>query len=129
MNIEKFRDYCLSKPGVTENYPFKGEAVWLKVLGKMFAMANVTELKMDGEMVPPFHFINLKCEPERAIELREQHSGIRPGWHTSKVHWNSLYINEGLSDELIIELIDHSYDIVVQKLTAKERKELAGVIG
>lgn len=124
MNIEQFRDYCLAKPGVTENYPFKGEAVWMKVLGKMFAMANVTELKMDGEMVAPFHFMNLKCDPERAEELRASHPAIRPGWHQSKVHWNSLYMDGTLDDRLILELIDHSYDIVAQSLTGKQKAEL-----
>jgi predicted DNA-binding protein (MmcQ/YjbR family) len=78
MDFETFRNYCLAKKGVTEDYPFKGEAVWMKVKGKMFAMANVLELKMEGELVEPFHFINLKCEPEKEAEqLRESHAAIR----------------------------------------------------
>ena len=126
MNLETFRNYCLSKKGVEENYPFKGEAVWMKVKGKMFAMANVMELKMDGEIVPPFHFINLKCEPEKALELRESHAAIQPGWHQSKKHWNSLYMDGSLPDELILSLIDHSYDIVVKTLPKKVQEELKG---
>ena len=80
MDFESFRNYCLAKNGVTEDYPFKGEAVWMKVMGKMFAMANVTELKMDGEIVAPFHFINLKCDPEKAEQLRESFDAIQPSF-------------------------------------------------
>lgn len=124
MNQQAFIDYCLGKPGVEANYPFKGEAVWMKVMGKMFAMANVESLQMEGEMVPPFHFINVKCDPERAVELRETHQAIRPGWHQSKVHWNSLYMDGSLSDALIFELIDHSYDLVASTLSGKLKDEL-----
>lgn len=124
MNFETFRAYCLAKKGVTEDYPFKGEAVWMKVMGKMFAMANVMELKMDGVMVEPFHFVNLKCNPEKSEALREQYGAIQPGWHQSKKHWNSLYMDGSLEDELILELIDHSYEIVVNSLPKKTKNLL-----
>lgn len=99
--------------------------MWMKVMGKMFALTNVTELKVDGELVPPFHFMNLKCDPERAVELRESHEGIRPGWHQSKVHWNSVMMDGSVPDALVHELIDHSYDIVVAGLSGKLKAELA----
>ncbi|MBX2841792.1 MAG: MmcQ/YjbR family DNA-binding protein [Flammeovirgaceae bacterium] len=124
MIFEDFRNYCLAKNGVTEDYPFKGEAVWMKVSGKMFALANVEELKMGVEKVPPFHFINLKCDPEKAIELREKHPAIQPGWHQSKKHWNSVYMDGSLNDNLIRELIDHAYDIVVAGMSKKTQEEL-----
>ena len=79
---------------------------------------------MGKEIVPPFHFINLKCDPERAIELREQHPSIRGGWHQSKVHWNSVYMDGTVNDNLVYELIDHAYDIVVQSLPKKVQEEL-----
>lgn len=125
MTLDYFLTYCLSKPGVTEDYPFEGTSLWLKVAGKLFALANITEMKMDSKEVPPFHFINLKCEPEKAIELREEHDEIEPGWHMNKKHWNTLYLNGDLKDSLIKELIDHSYNIVVDSLPKKLREELA----
>lgn len=125
MTIDYFFTYCLSKPGVTEDYPFEGTSVWLKVAGKLFALANIAEMKMRSKEVPPFHFINLKCEPEKAIELREEHDEIEPGWHMNKKHWNTLYMNGDLKDSLIKELIDHSYNTVVESLPKKLREELA----
>ena len=126
MNIEQFNDYCLAKPGVEGHYPFKGEMVWMKVMGKLFAMTNVMEMKIEGEMVLPFHLINLKCDPQRAEELRESHAAIRPGWHQNKTHWNSLYMDGSLPDDLVMELVDHSYEIVVASLSKKAQAELKG---
>ena len=125
MNLEEFKQYCLVKKGVEETYPFNGEAVWMKVMGKMFAMTFVQDFKFNGEMAPPFLFVNLKCEPEKALELREQYSAVQPGWHQSKKHWNSVFIDGTLSDSMIRELIDHSYDIVVAGLPKKLKEELA----
>lgn len=124
MTFESFREYCLSKPGTTEDYPFDGSSVWIKVAGKLFALANAIEMKMGKEEVPPFHFINLKCDPERAIELREEHEAIQPGWHMSKKHWNSIYPKQGIKDSFIKELIDHSYEVVVAGLPKNVREEL-----
>ena len=127
MIFDEFQMYCLSKPGVTEDYPFKGEAVWLKVMGKMFAMANVRELKMFDSMVPPFHFINLKCEPNYSLELRAEYAAIIPAWHQSKTHWNSLIMDGSLKDKLVKSLIDHSYERVVSALTKKQKEELSTI--
>ncbi|MRI00613.1 MmcQ/YjbR family DNA-binding protein [Kriegella sp. EG-1] len=115
MNIEEFRQYCLKKKGVTEEFPFDEHTLVFKVMGKMFALSGLVRL-------PPQ--VNLKCDPDRALELREMHDGnIFPGYHMSKKHWNTLLI-ENLSPQLIVELIDHSYDLVVSKMTKKLRAEL-----
>lgn len=115
MNIEDFRQYCIVKKGVTEELPFGPDALVFKVMGKMFALCAL-------ERRPPQ--VNLKCDPERAVELREQYDGdIIPGYHMSKVHWNTLLL-EKLSPKLINELLDHSYDLVVSGLTKKLRSEL-----
>jgi predicted DNA-binding protein (MmcQ/YjbR family) len=124
MTLNEFKTYCLSKSGVTENYPMKGEAVWMKVGGKMFAMTNVRALKMDGETVAPFHFVNLKCDPARALMLREKYSSITPGWHQNKTHWNSILMAKPPPDDLIKDLIDHSYALVARSLPKAEKEGL-----
>ena len=114
MNIEEFRQHCIGKKGVTEEFPFDEVTLVFKVMGKMFALAPLERLPVQ---------VNLKCDPERAIELRETHDGvIMPGYHMSKVHWNTLYL-EQLPAHLIMDLIDHSYDLVVQKLPKKLKEE------
>ena len=115
MDVSDFRDYCLSKNGVTEGFPFDEKTLVFKVGNKMFALADVDV----------FTFINLKCDPERAIDLREAYHGITPGFHMSKVHWNSVSVNEDVSIPLIIELIDHSYELVLESLSRKVRDELS----
>jgi len=116
MNVEEFRDYCLAKKGVTEEFPFDKETLVFKVMGKMFALCGL-------ERVPTQ--INLKCDPERAILLREEHDGaIIPGWHMSKTNWNTVFIEDRLPPKLITMLIDHSYELVVAKLTKKVQAEL-----
>lgn len=115
MNIEEFRSYCLSKKGVTEDFPFDEHTLVFKVMGKMFALSGLERLPAQA---------NLKCDPERAIELREEYDGdIIPGYHMSKVHWNTLML-QNLPPKLILELTDHSYDLVVSKMTKKLRAEL-----
>ena len=114
MNIEAFRDYCLAKKGVEETFPFDEHTLVFKVMGKMFALVPLERQPSQA---------NLKCDPERAIALREEHDGvIIPGYHMSKVHWNTLFL-EQLPPSLISELIDYSYDLVVSKFTKKLRKE------
>lgn len=115
MNIEEFRDYCIAKKAVTESFPFDKNTLVFKVANKMFALTGV-----DG-----FEYINLKCDPERAIELRETYNGIRPGYHMNKSLWNSVYTEEDVPDALLYELIDHSYDLIVGSLTKKVRSEYA----
>jgi len=114
MNIEELREYCISKKGVTECFPFDEVTLVFKVMGKMFALTN-----LDGSTT-----INLKCDPDRAIELREQYSDILPGYHMNKTHWNTVNVQGSLSNQMIKELIGHSYDLVVRSLTRKLREEL-----
>ena len=114
MNVEEYRDYCISKKGVTESFPFDETTLVFKVMGKMFALCGLDNVPLR---------VNLKCDPERAIELREQHDGIIEGWHMSKKHWNTVYLDQ-ISKELTKELIDHSYNLVVSKLTKKVKAEL-----
>ncbi len=115
MNIEEFRNYCLSKKGITEEFPFGVETLVFKVMGKMFSLVPLERIPSQA---------NLKCDPERAIALREEYDGvITPGYHMSKVHWNTLFL-ENLPPKLINELVDHSYDLVVSKMTKKLREEL-----
>nr|WP_297789199.1 MmcQ/YjbR family DNA-binding protein [uncultured Allomuricauda sp.] len=115
MNVEVLREICISKKGVTEEFPFDESTLVFKVMGKMFALVPL-------ERLPPQ--CNLKCDPERAMELREEFDGvITPGYHMSKTHWNTLFI-EQLPSQLIKDLIDHSYDLVVASLTKKLQQEL-----
>lgn len=118
MNLEIFYEYCLSKKGVTEHFPFDKETLVLKIGGKMFVLSSL----LQWEKGTPS--INLKCNPERAQELREQYDAIKPGFHMSKVHWNTIMINNDVSDLLLKELIDHSYDLVFKSLTKKIQMEI-----
>jgi predicted DNA-binding protein (MmcQ/YjbR family) len=113
MNIEEFREYCIKKPGVTEEFPFDENTLVFKVMGKMFALTDLA-----GEFC-----LNLKCDPERALELREQHPAIQPGYHMNKAHWNTIEMDGSLNQKLILELIDHSYQLVIDKLPGKLKQE------
>lgn len=114
MNFEDFREYCLGKPFVSEGFPFDQETLVLKVAGKIFALADIDD----------FQSINLKCVPEKALELRETYVGIQPGYHMNKKHWNTVEVNQDVSHATIFELIDHSYDLVFNSLPKKTRNEL-----
>ncbi|PPK88712.1 putative DNA-binding protein (MmcQ/YjbR family) [Neolewinella xylanilytica] len=115
MDLLTFREYCLKKPAVTETLPFGPTTLVLKVAGKMFALTGLDEADFR---------INLKCNPQRAIELRERHPEIMQGWHMSKAHWNTVHVEGGtLPESLVRELIDHSYDLVVAGMTKKLRAE------
>lgn len=115
MNIEFYREYCLAKNGTTEEFPFDNRTLVFKVGGKMFALTDVET----------FESINLKCDPEKAIELREQYPAIIPGYHMSKKHWNTIVLDGTLRDTFICNLIDESYRLVVQSLPRKDREKLA----
>ncbi len=115
MHIEAFRAHCLSKLAAEETFPFDDRTLVYKVMGKMFAICDVDEYKG----------FNAKCDPERAIELREQYpEGILPGWHSNKKHWNTIVAHANVPDELQRELIDHSYELVVAGLSRKLRDAL-----
>lgn len=113
MNIEFYREYCIAKPGVTEHFPFDENTLVFKVMGKMFALADVEE----------FVSVNLKCDPEEAVRLRELFEGIMPGYHMNKKHWNTVLTDGSVPDKKILELIDHSYDLIVDGLPKKLKEE------
>ncbi len=115
MNIEEFRTYCLNKPSVTEDFPFDENTLVFKVCHKMFALTGLEDPELK---------VNLKCDPERAISLREEFSSIIPGYHMNKKHWNTVIVDGSFSDDFLKELIDHSYDMVVNGLSKKYREEL-----
>ncbi len=115
MNLEQFREYCIQKPHITEHFPFDNETLVFKVSGKIFALVNINS----------FQFVNLKCDPERSIELREQYDAISPAYHMNKKHWNSVSVYSDLENKLLLELVDHSYNLVFQSLPKKRRDELA----
>ncbi len=115
MNIEDFREYCLSKKAVTEEFPFDEVTLVFKVMGKMFALTGLDKEEFK---------VNLKCDPEYALELREEHIEIIEGWHMSKKHWNTVEFETGLDSRFLCELIDHSYDMVVKKMKKADREFL-----
>ncbi|NQY09509.1 MAG: MmcQ/YjbR family DNA-binding protein [Flavobacteriales bacterium] len=114
MNVEDFRDYCLSKEGVTESFPFDSSTIVFKIGGKLFTLAGI-EL---------FTAINLKCDPERSVELRETFNGIKPGYHMNKKHWITVTVDSDVPNQLLLELIDHSFNLVYKSLTKRVRHEL-----
>ena len=114
MNIEELREYCIRKKGVAETFPFGELTLVFKVGGKMFLAANLNTNNR----------FNAKCDPERATELREQYSEVTPGYHMNKKHWNTVYMDGHLSEKLLLEIIDHSYNLVVAGLPKKAREKL-----
>lgn len=113
MDVETIREYCLSKKGVTESFPFDDTSLVMKVMNKMFALIDLEEANS----------ITLKCDPERAIELREHYSGIDGAYHFNKKYWNSVQFDVDVDDRLIKELVDHSFEEVIKKFTRKLRAE------
>ncbi|OHX66001.1 MmcQ/YjbR family DNA-binding protein [Flammeovirga pacifica] len=114
MNIEDFRDFCLKKRGVTEEFPFDEKTLVYKVAGKMFALTNVDL----------FESINLKCDPETALELRERYDAVRAGYHMSKKHWNTIDVNSDMNDNDVKDWINHSYQLVFDKLPKRVKDTL-----
>ena len=114
MNIESYREYCLSLPLTGEKTPFDQVTLVFTVVDKMFALANMDK----------FESINLKCDPEKAIQFREEYPAIIPGWHMNKKHWNTLILDGSLNDDFIYELTKHSYDCVVNSLPKKVKLKL-----
>lgn len=117
MNITSLYEYCLSKKGVTEHFPFDEDALVFKVGGKIFALTSLKKWENGNPT------LNLKCNPERAEDLRNQYDGIQPGFHMNKKHWNAIAINRDVPNSLVTELIDHSYELVFKSLTVKSQNE------
>ena len=116
MNIEELREYCISVKGASESFPFDESTLVFKVMNKMFAYASLEP--KDGRFN-----VNLKCNPEKSIELREKYEGVRQGIHTSSIMWNAVYLAADVPDSLIKELIIHSVEEVIQKLPKKKQEE------
>ncbi len=124
MTFESFTSYCLTKIGAEETYPFGDHAVWFKVGGKAFAWTFIKPFTFGDELGHPFMFVNLKCRPEEANAMREAYQAIKPGWHQNKKHWNSVFMDGSLSEDKIRELIDQSYEVVVDGLPKKVQASL-----
>jgi predicted DNA-binding protein (MmcQ/YjbR family) len=107
MDLAQFREYCLSKPGAAEGTPFGPDVLVFKVGGKMFALAVLDEMPTT---------VNLKCDPDWALDLRDRYEQVRPGYHMNKKHWNTVEIESGIPSAELRKMIDHSYDLVVESL-------------
>jgi predicted DNA-binding protein (MmcQ/YjbR family) len=118
MNIEDIRLFCLNKKGVTESFPFDDTTLVFKVVGKMFALLNLADNQS----------VNLKCDPDEALELREHYSAVLPGYHMNKKLWNTIILNDSIPDNLLLQWIDDSYDLIVENMTKKLRAELNNII-
>lgn len=116
MNIEELRTYCLSKKGVEEDLPFGPDTLVFKVMDKVFLLTG---------MGNPLQF-NVKCDPEKAISLRDEYSCVKPGYHMNKKHWNTVTVDGSASTKSLREWIDHSYEQVVAGLSKSKQKELMG---
>lgn len=117
MDLDAFRTYCLKKKGVTEETPFGENTLVYKVMGKIFAITGFEK---------PMR-INLKCDPERAVELREEYEEILPGYHMNKKHWNTVISKGRVSDKMLKELTDHSYELIVKNLKRAEKEKLESI--
>lgn len=118
MDIDQFREYCLAKKGVSEDFPFDEHTLCVRVMGKIFAITG-----LDAERFA----VALKCEPDYALELRERHPEVQPGWHMNKTHWNTVDFEGSLSLALLRQLIDHSYEQVVKTLKKSQKEDLAAL--
>jgi len=115
MDLELFREYCLRKPGATEDMPFGEDVLVFRVGGKMFALAPLDEVPATA---------NLKCDPDLALELRDRYEQVRPGYHMNKKHWNTVEIDSEIPDAELRRMIDHSYELVMQTLPKVGREQL-----
>ena len=115
MNIELLREYCLSKKGVEETLPFGPDTLVYKVGGKVFLLTGLDEAELR---------FNVKCDPDKAVELRENFACVLPGYHMNKKHWITVLMDDSIPDKLIKQWIDHSYQLVASKLTKKEKSAL-----
>lgn len=118
MNIQQFYEFCLNKKGVTEHFPFDEDTLVFKVGGKMFVLSSLKQWELGNPS------LNLKCDPEKAQELRAEYDAINPGFHMSKIHWNTVDLNSDVPDKMICSLINDSYDLVFNSLTKKIQNEI-----
>ncbi|WP_397301634.1 MmcQ/YjbR family DNA-binding protein [Nonlabens ulvanivorans] len=119
MHIDELRDYCMSKKAVTEEFPFDESTLVFKVMGKMFCLTGLDRWER-GEPA-----INLKCNPEKAIELREEYDGtVIGGYHSNKKHWNTIFIDKAMEASELKKWINHSYELVIGKLTRAQKEDL-----
>jgi predicted DNA-binding protein (MmcQ/YjbR family) len=118
MDIQQLYDFCLSKKNVTEHFPFDEDTLVFKVGGKMFCLTSLKEWENGNAK------INVKCNPERAIQLREEYEAVNPGYHMSKVHWNTVSFHSDASDVEVCKWISDSYDIIFNSLTKKQQAEI-----
>ena len=114
MDIESLREYCLGKQGATETLPFGPDVIVFKVGGRAFLL-----LPLDAEQLQ----FNVKCDPDLAIELREQYACVLPGYHMNKKHWNTIVVDASVSLKQLKEWIDHSFDLVQRKTTKKRHSK------
>ena len=119
MNIEEFRFYCLSKPESEECTPFDESTLVFKVAGKMFALTDILDTEFK---------VNLKSDPEKAIELREQYEEIQPGYHMNKMHWNTVNFDGSLNSKFLKSLVDESYLLVVKSLKKVDRERILNML-
>lgn len=115
MTLDAYRSFCLALKGVTEDTPFDDKTLVFKVMGKMFALADIDL----------FESVNLKCDPEEAVSLRERYEAVSAGYHMNKKHWNTILIQSDMSSKEILEWTLHSYQLVIKGLTKKQKQELA----
>ncbi len=111
MNIEELRDYCLSKPAVTESFPFDESTLVFKVAGKMFLLTDLVDA----------FSMNIKNTPEKVIELKEQYPSVLPGYHMNKIHWLTVIIDGTITDSLLKQWIDESYHLIINGFSRKEK--------
>lgn len=116
MNIEEIRNYCLRKKGVTESFPFGENTLVFKVMSKMFLLASLDEIPLT---------VNLKCDPEKAVEMREIYDAVKPGYHMNKIHWNTISLDGSVPSGEIFEWINESFELVKKGLNKKEKDILA----
>jgi len=112
MDLEQFREYCLSKVAATESMPFGEDVLVFKVAGKIFALAALNEIPAT---------VNLKCDPDLALELRDRYEQVQPDYHMNKKHWNTVEIGSGVPEAELRKMIEHSYDLVVRALPKAQR--------
>ena len=117
INIEALRNYCITKKGVTESFPFDSDTLVFKVMDKMFLLVGLST---------PYRF-NVKCDPEKAVELRDMYDAVQPAYHMSKIHWNTIDLSFDVDESLVWQWIDDSYNLVVDGLTSKQKLLLKGM--